>query len=135
MLIAVVGFIWAFFIKEGDIWQYALICIASGIALGADLIFPPSILADQLHLNYSENVASQHYALLIMVAKTALAFASVISLPFLEIIGFIPNADNDAVALLGLSAVYALLPCLFKCIAAALIWRMWLYSNHQGDLK
>lgn len=129
MLLAVTSFIWSFTLNEGDIWQYAAICTTSGIALGADLIFPPSILADQLHLHRLEKNSSTHYAVLALVAKASLAFASAISLPLLESVDFIPDGENSPSALARLRTAYALIPCLIKCIAAGLLWRMFIHPN------
>lgn len=122
MLLASGSFVWAFFLGEGDIWQYGVICLASGAALGADLVFPPSIIADQLHNSKAENNASTHYASLTLVAKASLALASALSLPFIESFGFIPNIPNSDSALLGLSISYALVPCVLKISAGLLLW-------------
>lgn len=129
MLLASGSFVWAFFLEQGDVWQYAAICIASGAALGADLVFPPSILADQLHDSKAEQNASTHYATLTLAAKASLALSSAVSLPALEGFGFIPNIQNSASALLGLSISYALVPCVLKVSAALLLWRMFIHSQ------
>lgn len=129
MLMASGSFVWAFFLGQGDIWQYAAICIASGVALGADLVFPPAILADQLHASKVEHHASTHYATLTLTAKASLALASAVSLPALESFGFTPNIQNSAAALDGLSLSYALVPCLLKIGAALLLWRMFIHSK------
>jgi len=129
ILLASGSFVWAFFLGQGDIWQYAAICIASGAALGADLVFPPAILADQLHASKAEQNASTHYATLTLAAKASLALASAVSLPALEAFGFTPNIQNSAAALLGLSISYALVPCLLKIGAALLLWRMLIHSK------
>lgn len=129
MLLASVSFVWAFFLGQGDIWQYAAICIASGAALSADLVFPPAILADQLHASKAEHHASTHYATLTLTAKASLALASAVSLPALESFGFTPNIQNSAAALQGLSISYALVPCVLKIGAALLLWRMFIHSK------
>ena len=137
MILAVVTFIWAFTLKQGDVWQYAVVCITSGMALGGDLVFPPSILADHLHLNQSKNNASTHYALLTLVAKASLALASTTSLPLLESMGFTPKSENSATALMGLNTAYALIPCILKCGSAFLLWRLFIYlkkgENHENN--
>lgn len=46
MVLAVVVFAWAGLLDSGDVLAYALICALSGVALGADLSLPPSLLAD-----------------------------------------------------------------------------------------
>ena len=102
------------------------------MALGADLIFPPSILADHVHSAKSENNTSTHYALLTLAAKSSLALASVTALPFLESVGFTPNAQNDESALTGLSTAYALIPCVLKCLAGFMIWKLFIH-NKKGE--
>ena len=122
MLLACASFIWALFLGSGDVWQFAIICAVSGAALGADLVFPPAILAGQIHESKAEHKASSYYAILTMTAKVSLALASVVSLPILESLGFTPNSTNSFTALFSLSVSYALVPCLLKCSAALLIW-------------
>jgi glycoside/pentoside/hexuronide:cation symporter, GPH family len=124
MLLAVASFIGAFFLSAGDVWQYAIICIFSGLALGADLALPPSILADHIHQNETQAQAATHYALLALAAKLSLALASAIVLPLLGKAGFVPAAHNTDSALFFLSVAYALVPCLLKLGAVAMLWRM-----------
>jgi len=131
MLLAVASFVWAFFLGAGDVWQYAVICIFSGVALGADLALPPSILADHIHEGKSQDHAATQYALLALAAKLSLALASAIALPLLGQAGFVPAAANGESALFALSAAYALIPCLLKLAAAAWLARLFIYSQ-QG---
>jgi Na+/melibiose symporter-like transporter len=133
MLLASVSFVWAFFLKEGDIWQYGLICVSSGSALGADLVFPPAILADQMHDSGKHDSACTHYGLLTLTVKASLAIASAISLPMLEIFSFTPNANNSKFALIGLSVSYALIPCIIKCLSSFLLWRI--FINEQKGVQ
>ena len=130
MLLACGSFIWAFFLGVGDIWQYAVVCMVSGIALGADLVFPPAILADQLHTAKAESSASTLYAYLTLTAKASLALASAVSLPVLGSLGFTPDSSNNTTALLSLSASYALVPCVLKCAAALLLWRVFIHPKN-----
>lgn len=48
MALAVAVFAWAGLLGSGDLLAYACICLLSGVALGADLALPPSLLADLL---------------------------------------------------------------------------------------
>lgn len=132
MLLAVAGFVGAFFLEAGNVWAYAAICIASGLALGADLALPPAILADRLHATGAPQHAAAHYSLLTLVAKLSLALAGAIALPLLDQAGFVPQAQNTASALLALSVAYALIPCLLKLAAALLLWRCFIHP-HQGE--
>lgn len=129
MLLAVASFIWAFFLGAGDAWQYAAICIASGIALGADLALPPSILADHMHNEGSQSSAATQFSLLALIAKAALAIGSAIALPILDASGFVPAAANSPTALSSLSFTYALLPCLIKIFAAILLYRFFTITH------
>ncbi len=133
MMLAVATFIWAFFLGGGDAWQYAAICIASGIALGADLALPPSILSDHMHAEGSQSSAATQFSLLALIAKAALAIGSALALPLLDAGGFTPAAANDAAALATLSFAYALLPCLIKIFAAFLLYRF--FNTTHGRIQ
>jgi Na+/melibiose symporter-like transporter len=138
-LLAVAGFVWAFFLESGDIWQYAVICVASGMALGGDLALPPAILADQLHEHASDSSAATQFSILALLAKAGLAIGSAITLPLLDVAGFVPATSNDASALDRLSMVYALIPCLIKLAAAYFLYRFFITShrkrNHETSLE
>jgi Na+/melibiose symporter-like transporter len=131
MLIASSSFIWAFFLEAGDILQYILICTASGAALGADLLFPPAILADNLYISQAESNASVYYSALTLTAKAALAIVSGFALITLESVGFTPDAKNSQGAVIGLKVAYALIPCALKCIAALMLWLMFINSKKE----
>lgn len=131
MLLAVSSFIWAFFLDAGDIWQYAAICMISGIALGADLALPPSILADDIYKYHLEENAAIQFSILALLTKVGLAIGSAIALPFLDLFGFVPAANNSDAALLGLSAAYALIPCLIKLSSAYLLYRLFIINHKE----
>jgi glycoside/pentoside/hexuronide:cation symporter, GPH family len=124
ILLSVAAFVWAFFLKAGDLWQYTVICLCSGFAFGADLALPPSILADLIHKSQTEDHAAIQYSFLALCAKLSLTLASAIFLPLLSFAGFVPMDHNDAPVLFLLSAVYALIPCLVKLITAGMILRL-----------
>ena len=132
MLLAVVNFVWAFFLQAGDVWQYGVICALSGLALGADIALPPAILADLIHRSQTEEHAALQYSLLALFSKLGLALASALVLPVLGMVGFVPMSVNSQPALLFLSTAYAFIPCLLKLGAAALLARFFIYSEH-GD--
>ncbi len=132
-VLAAAGFIGAFFLGAGDIWPYIAVCIVSGLALGADLTLPPSILADQIHARKNTAHAGTHYALLAFIAKASLALASAIALPVLDMAGFKPQATNSEQALMTLSAAYALAPCVLKIISAGLLYCFFIRSQSGGN--
>ena len=121
--LAVFSFIWAYFLGTGDILQYMAICMLSGIAFGADLALPPSILADHIQEHDQQADASLQFGLFAFLAKLALAVASAITFPLLDASGFTPAQENSEQALHALSLAYAAIPCLIKLGAAVLLWR------------
>lgn len=122
MLLAVVSFIWTYALNPGDTLGYGLICILSGTALGGNLALPPAILAKRINQHNKESDATQYYALLAFLPKTAVALASGVTFLILDRIGFTPGTDNTDSALSGLIIIYALVPCIIKLMAAGLLW-------------
>lgn len=125
MVAAVVAFVWAYALGAGDFTAFALICMLSGIALGADLALPPALLArvieDNQHTGHHEGA---YFGLWNLANKLNLALAAGIALPALELLGYTPGARAPE-ALASLSFAYALLPCLLKLVAAALLATAW----------
>ncbi len=134
-ILAVAGFICAFFLNAGDLWPYAAVCLVSGLALGADLTLPPSILADHIHAHGNHHCSGSHYACLAFIAKASLALASVVALPILDIAGFQPQAVNSKLALTTLSITYALIPCILKLAAAGLLYHFFIRVSPGGHLE
>ncbi|MDX2073448.1 MAG: MFS transporter [Alphaproteobacteria bacterium] len=125
-LLAIASFIWAFFLSEDDVVAYGVICLISGIALGADLALPPSILADNIHQSSAQDSTATQFSVLTLLSKAALAMASAIAFPLLDFVGFIPASSNSSSALLSLSVAYALIPCVIKLAAAYLMYRFFI---------
>jgi GPH family glycoside/pentoside/hexuronide:cation symporter len=132
MLLAVASFIWAFMLQPGDILPFAFICVLSGLALGADLALPPVLLRGMLRTETQQDNATQYFAVLAFIPKAALAIASGFALMLLAQMGFTAGGDNSAEALSALAMLYALIPCLFKLISAALLWRS-LNTENEND--
>ena len=121
--LAIASFVSAALLGAGDVVPFVIICALSGIAFGADLVLPPSILADRLQAEGREDRAAAHFGVLAFEAKAALALGSAIVFPALSAIGFVPAGENDPSALLALSIAYAVIPCAIKVIALILLWR------------
>lgn len=124
MLLAVATFSGVYFIQPGDVIAYGVVCVLSGMALGADLALPPSILADRVTRQNAQSEGTQYYALIAFLPKAALAIASGFSFLVLDSLGFVAGAQNSAQAMQGVLVVYALVPCVIKLIAAVCLWRM-----------
>ena len=131
MILAVCTFVWAFFLQPGDVVAYGVICVLSGMALGADLALPPSILADRVTNQKAQTHATQYYAFIAFIPKTAIAIASGISFLLLEYLGFVAGAENSSRVLAGVITLYALVPCFIKLGAA--IYLRTLYKT-EGDI-
>ena len=116
MALAVVAFGFAAALGPGDVLPFALICLASGAALGADLTLLSAIFARRMARIVPE--AATGFALWAFVSKATLALAAITVLPFLEWQGF-TGPESPPQALLALGLTYALLPCLLKLLAIA----------------
>lgn len=123
MFLAVLAFVWAYFLQAGDVVPFAVVCALSGIAYGAELTIPPSMVADVVAAE-SERERQRpdgvYFGLWQMIEKFNLAAAAGIALPLLAWSGYEPGAVPHLAG--SLTAVYALLPCVVKLGAAALLW-------------
>ncbi|MCO8143615.1 MFS transporter [Rhodovulum tesquicola] len=119
MVLSILAFAYAAFLGAGDILPFAVICIASGAALGADMTLLPAIFAGRM-AHVAPN-AGRAFGLWTFVSKFTLAFAAVTLLPLLQRAGFAAGADNPPGALVMLSVLYALVPCALKLLAIALL--------------
>ena len=123
MVVSVIGFFWAFALGPGDAAAFAAVCALSGLALGADLALPPSILADVIdHDPRGTQGGAQgaYFGLWNLVTKLNLALAAGIALPTLAMLGYEPAAESRSVLALGI--MYALVPSALKLAAAATLW-------------
>ncbi|WP_306006756.1 MFS transporter, partial [Aquicoccus porphyridii] len=101
---------------------FALICVGSGAALGADMVILPALFAALM--GRAGQVAGQAFGLWSLAGKLALAVAAVALLPLLDWSGFRPGGANDARGLLTLTLAYAVIPCLIKLVAIWMVARL-----------
>lgn len=134
MLVACVSFVWAFWLHAGSLYQYFIICLLSGVALGGELCLPPALLSSLIHKNRGHAKASRYFALNSFLTKAALAVSAGLTLPLLGLFGFDPGETNESGALLGLAALYALLPCLLKLVALALSFTLFRSEADQYEV-
>lgn len=127
MVVSMLAFAWAAGLGAGDTLAFGLICVASGMALGADLALPPAILADQLARGADGDGAC--FGWWNFVTKANLALAAGVSLPLLALLGYAPGA-RDPAAVAALAMVYAGVPVGLKALAALLLWR---WRNQLGE--
>ncbi|WP_299400821.1 MFS transporter [uncultured Roseobacter sp.] len=121
MILAICAFGLTLTLGPGDWVLFAIICVASGATLGADLTLLPAIFANRM-ARISPS-AAEGFGLWSFVSKLTLAFAAVSLLPLLERAGFESGAaaNNSAEALGLLAFLYAAVPCGLKLIAIALL--------------
>jgi len=125
MVAAVAAFVWAYGLDRGDLVAFAVICVLSGAALGADLALPPALLARVIDANGHRGTREgTYFGLWNFANKLNLALAAGLALPMLGAMGYAPG-EYSPVALQALSFTYAVLPCLLKLVAAALLFAAW----------
>lgn len=112
MALAIASFSLVLTLGPGDTTAFALICLASGAALGADFALLPALFARRMETVAPE--AGAAFGLWAFVSKASLALAAVVLLPVLEAAGFRSGGDNPASALALLTYLYALVPCVLK---------------------
>ena len=122
MFLSIISFFGATFLSEGDGLIFSAICLLSGATVGADLALLPVLFARQIE--NSSIVPDIGFSLWNFVSKATLAFAAIISLPLLELVGFNSGGSNSENALLALTFGYAILPCILKCISIVLLFKI-----------
>ncbi|NVO56073.1 MFS transporter [Rhodobacteraceae bacterium B1Z28] len=119
MPLAIAGFVGAATLSAGNLAGFAIICLASGAALGADMVVLPamfSVVLTRAGLN-----ASTAFGIWSFAGKLGLALAAFFTLPLLERSGFTPGQTNSAQALYTLNLAYAVLPCILKLGAFGMV--------------
>jgi GPH family glycoside/pentoside/hexuronide:cation symporter len=119
MALAIASFSLVLMLGPGDTTAFALICLASGAALGADFALLPALFARRMETIAPE--AGAAFGLWAFVSKASLALAAVLLLPALDAAGFRSGAENTEGALALLTYLYALVPCVLKLGAMAVL--------------
>ena len=126
MALAVAAFVWAAALGAGDTLAFVAVCVASGVALGADLALPGALLAGVIQrAGHGGRLEGAYFGWWNFATKLNLALAAGIALPLLSAFGYAPGS-RDADALTALTLAYCLLPCALKLIAATLLWLRWI---------
>lgn len=133
MALAILSFSMVLGLGAGDTTLFALICLASGAALGADFALLPALFARRLEEIAPEAAAG--FGLWAFVSKLTLAFAAVVLLPALEGAGFVSGGESPQGALDLLTWLYALVPCVLKLGAMAVLATTALPEGGRGTGK
>ncbi|MEO0411490.1 MAG: MFS transporter [Pseudomonadota bacterium] len=113
------------FLNAGDEIYFAIICVLTGVSLGADLALPAAIQADLVDARRAQTGRQQTgllFALLGMLTKLAYA-VGVLAYPALALAGFRSSEGNETTpeGLMALGILYGAVPCAAKLGA---IWIM-----------
>jgi GPH family glycoside/pentoside/hexuronide:cation symporter len=137
MFAAVVAFIFVPLLPDGAYLAFGVICIVTGMSLGADLALPPAIQADVVDYDewrFRRRRAGLQFALWGMSTKMALAAGVGLSLPALDALGFDPEAP-DAAGKFTLAVIYAWVPAVIKVAAIALVWAYPLTRRRHSAIR
>ncbi len=142
MLGSILALSWATFLGSGDALGFGIICLVTGLALGAELIAPSLFIGRVIEeARHAEVLEGQYFGLWNLLAKSALAAAAGLVLPALALTGYdpAPAAKQDlpsgleiaaGLSVTSLALFYAGLPCLLKLIALGLVPPFTTESSH-----
>jgi Na+/melibiose symporter-like transporter len=133
MALAITVFVFAAWLGRGEALGFALVCVGSGFALGAQLVAPAALLAGVIR---REGSAGQGEGLWFgwwnLCGKLQLALAAGVALPLVQALGY-RTGDADAASTRALVIVYALVPCVLQALSLALLLRR-RWSEPRGDV-
>ncbi len=122
MVLAVLAFSWAASFGAGDRVAFLIVCIASGVALGADLALPPAMLADAIEKANAREQTGSYFGIWTFATKANLALAAGLALPVVSAFDYRSGEPSSNVAALTLA--YTVLPCVLKLAALTLLWKI-----------
>lgn len=115
IIIAISAFIFVPFLNEGDFLYFAIICVITGMCLGADMALPSSIQADvanQTKQN-NEDLTGVLFGFWAMITKLSLSLAVAISFITLEFANFETSNINQN-SIVAIIVLYSILPIILK---------------------
>lgn len=126
MFLAIAVFIWAAMLGAGDVVAYTVVCVLSGVALGADLTLPGALLAGVIQrAGHGQRAEGAYFGWWNFATKLNLALAAGVALPVLQAFGYSPGSQSPE-ALDALTVAYCVLPCVLKLAAAAMLYTQWI---------
>lgn len=135
MGLAVISFVWAGSLGAGDAVPFLLVCLASGVAVGADLAIPAAMLARVVqNAGLAGRAEGAFFGWWNGMSKLNLALAAGLALPLLQALGYQEGARDEG-SLQALAQVYAWLPCVLKVGAMALLWKFFAAGQGRSSLE
>ena len=122
MIIASSAFIFVPFLESYDLMYFIIICILTGMCLGADMALPSSIQSDvaQMSEKMNNNISGVLFGFWAMITKFSLALAVAISFITLEFTSFDTSHINEN-SLIAIIILYSILPIIFKAFSIILL--------------
>ena len=122
MMIASCAFLFVPFLQNNDFLYFMIICILTGMCLGADMALPSSIQADVAQQSKKENndISGILFGFWAMITKFSLALAVAISFITLEFTAFDTENINQN-SLIAIIILYSVLPIIFKVLSIILL--------------
>lgn len=125
-----------FLIEPGDLWFAVFIWVCLGVNMGAGPFLFRSIMADVAdhdHVEGGNQRTGLFYSLLTMTNKIGAALAIGLTYPALELIGFVPGAENTLAAEDGLKLLYVLPPAAIGFLVAWVMWNFPIDEDQQSE--
>jgi GPH family glycoside/pentoside/hexuronide:cation symporter len=112
-----------FFLGRGDVVEYAVLVVLSGLGFGATLALPSSMQADVIdyeELRTGSRREGEIIGIWAVSKKLAAAFGVFVAFPILGLAGYEPNVEQTEEVQLALRTLYALVPSLFNLLGLAI---------------
>lgn len=114
IVLTIAIFIWCYFLGEGDVLTYGVICVLSGLGFGGDFALSYSILTDLIQDHKMERFESTIFGISNFIIKIAL---TLVSSCLIYIIGILENPAQF------ISFSYALLPAFFRISGGCVLYK------------
>ncbi|MEQ9490073.1 MAG: MFS transporter [Alphaproteobacteria bacterium] len=137
MVMTCLAFVFVPVLPQGALILFGIVCVISGLGLGADLALPPAIQADVADYDrwkVKRRRTGLQFSLWSMSTKLALALAAGLALPGVEVLGFNPEQPDEQGRMV-LAVIYALVPVVIKIAAVAVMWRFPLTQSRQAAIR
>ena len=136
MAIALAAFVWTLTLGRGDTTAFAVICLITGFALGAELVCPAALVGQVIDRNkHRGKLESSYFGVWNLVIKLALAAAAGLALPALAGLGFSPGQAPETNNLTALHWAYAGVPCLLKLFAIIALGRLRFMDDPERKIQ